>query len=64
LFRSFLSTLAFAGFLAAAYPILADPAPEYAQAKAFVPNQAASAQPMHAERVSNAPVGLRLGRGS
>jgi hypothetical protein len=69
--RSTLSALALAGFLAAAHPVLADPASDHAQAEAsatgqVVPSAPASplswsSQPASVERVNDVPVGFGWG---
>jgi hypothetical protein len=68
--RSALSALALAGLLAAAYPVLADPVLDHAQASAagqeVVPSAPASplglsSQPASGERVNEVPVGFGWG---
>jgi hypothetical protein len=71
MFRSALSTLALAGFLAAAHPVLADPVPDHAQAEASGAGQVApsasasrigwSSQPASIEHVNDVPIGFGWG---
>jgi hypothetical protein len=69
--RSALSTLALAGFLAAAHPVLADPVSDHAQAEAsaagqVAPSESASplgwwSQPASNEHVNDVPIGFGWG---
>ena len=58
--RSTLSALAFAGLLAAAHPVLADPVADHAQAEASATGQEV-APPASVERLNDVPVGFGWG---